>query len=409
MVHAVHRNDAGTGVTTPDRGVRRGRKQPGALADDANAAEPPAAPTTKARSRRPAASKRLPVVAVTGASAGVGRALTAALAERDDVGKVVALDSRRGDVAGVTWRVVNVRDPVLVKRLAGVDVLVHLAWNSEPGAESEARRAFNVRGTETAVTSAAAAGVRRVVLVTSAMVYGALPDNPTPLDEDAPLRAVADDSVVGDLLEIEALAERARTTHPGLDVCVVRPATVVGPGIDSVLTRHFEAPRLLVVRDSRPCWQFCHVNDLVSALVFVVLHDVAGPVTVASEGWLEQDEVEALSGLRRIELPASLAFGTAERLHRLGITPAPASELQYTVHPWVVPARRLRDAGWTPAYDNAGALCALLAESAGRTAIASRRVGRGDATATLGAAGATVAVLGAAALVRRSRRRRLGG
>ena len=42
-----------------------------------------------------------------------------ALAAREDVGKVVGIDDRRGDVEGVTWRVVDVRDPQVVKRLAG--------------------------------------------------------------------------------------------------------------------------------------------------------------------------------------------------------------------------------------------------------------------------------------------------
>ena len=225
-----------------------------------------------------------------------------------------------------------------------------------------------MRGAETAITAAAAVGVRRVVLVTSAMVYGALPDNAVPLTEDAPLRAVGDDSIVGDLLEIEALVERARVTHPGLDVCVVRPATLVGPGIDTVLTRHFEAPRLLVVRESHPCWQFCHVDDLVAALVVAAITEVQGPLTVASDGWLEQDEVERISGLRRIELPARLAFGTAERLHRLGVTPAPASDLHYIVHPWVVDCAALRAAGWRPVYGNADALRVLLDQRQGRHA-----------------------------------------
>ena len=50
------------------------------------------------------------------------------------------------------------------------------------------------------------------------------------------------------LLEIERLAAQAPRSHPGLQVTVLRPAAVVGPGVDSLLTRHFEAPRLLVVR-----------------------------------------------------------------------------------------------------------------------------------------------------------------
>jgi len=117
--------------------------------------------------------------------------------------------------------------------------------------------------------------------------------------------------------------------------------------------------------------------------------------------------VEALSGRGRLELPAGMAYGTAERLHRLGLTPAPASDLHFLAHPWVVSSAALRATGWRPAYDNLTAFEVLLEEIAGRHAIASRRIGRRE-TASLGAAGATVAVLGTAAIVRRARRRRRG-
>ena len=83
--------------------------------------------------------------------------------------------------------------------------------------------------------------------------------------------------------------------------------------------------------------------------------------------------------MRRIELPASLAFGTAERLHRLGVIPAPASDLQYVVHPWVVPSTRLHEAGWRPAYDNVTALGLLLEQARGHHALggpAGRPAGR---------------------------------
>lgn len=352
------------------------------------------------------------VVGVTGGAGGTGRALVAHLAAglpdgpvaTGQVGRVIGLDARRGDVPGVTWRVLDVRTPALAARLGGIDVLVHLAVDTDLETPAAERTAGNLRGTEVALTAAAAAGVPRVVLVTSAMVYGAHPDNPVPLDEDAPLRAVADDTLVGDYLEMEALASRARTTHPGLSVTVLRPAVLVGEGVDSVLTRHFEAPRLLVVRDTEPHWQFCHLEDLLTALEHAVLGRVEGVVTVASEGWLSHDRVEELSGMRRIELPGSLAFGTAERLHRLGVVPAPATDLHYVVHPWVVTSARLRAAGWRPVFDNETALGVLLEQVQGHHAVAARRLGRKDAT--LGAAGAAVAVVGTAALVRRARKRR---
>jgi len=382
--------------------------------DDAS----PEQPAARVRSRRttppPAnspASDGL-TVAVTGAATGVGLALATALAHQHQVRRVIAIDDHRGPLTQVTWRVLDVREPAIVQRLAGCDVVVHAVVPDVPGREVDPAPGDRtlaqtrlVDGARTVLTAAAAAGVGRAVLVSSAMVYGASRDNPVPLTEDALIKATADGSSLDGLLEIEELAARARTVHPGLAVTVLRPAVLAGPGVDSVFTRHFVSPRLLVVKDSRPHWQFCHVDDLVSALTLAALGAVAGVVTVGSEGFLDQNQVEQITGLRRIELPARIAYGTAERLHRLGMTPAPAGELAYTAESWVVPSTRLRAAGWRPSYDNASALRALLAENAARSA-SGRHFGR---DATLGAAGATVAVLGTAAVVRQIRRQRRGG
>jgi nucleoside-diphosphate-sugar epimerase len=367
---------------------------------------------TVTNARRPVRHERsdahhqpMPVVAVTGAAGGIGHALTVRLASSQQVEKVIAIDAHRGDIAGVTWRVADVRDPALAGRLAGVDVVVHADFDLAPDSDARRRRAFNVRGAQTVLTAAAAGRVGRVVLVTSAMVYGARPDNPVPLPEDAPLAADADSSVAGDLLEVEQLARRSPRTNPGMAVTVVRPASLVGDAsspVDTLVTRHFEAPRLLTVKDCAPRWQFCHVDDLTSALEFAVGGGIDGQFAVGCDGWLEQGEVERISGLKSIELPAKLTFGTAQRLHRIGMTP-PAMDLRYVVYPWVVDPAALREAGWRPRFDNEAALRVLLDQRQGRHAVAGLRIARKEATIT--AASATVAVLGTAAIVRRARRR----
>jgi nucleoside-diphosphate-sugar epimerase len=359
------------------------------------------------RHERSAASNQpMPVVAVTGAADGIGHALTTRLAASPGLKRVVAIDDRRGDIAGVTWRVADVRDPALAGRLAGVDVVVHADFDLAPDADARQRRAFNVRGAQTVLTAAAAGRVGRVILVTSAMVYGARADNPVPLPEDAPLAADADSSVAGDLLEVEQLARRSPRANPGMAVTVVRPAALVGEApyvVDTLVTRHFEAPRLLTVKGCAPRWQFCHVDDLTAALEFALCHGVEDDFAVGCDGWLEQNEVEQISGLKSIEMPARLTFGTAQRLHRIGVTPAPAIDLRYVVYPWVVDCAVLRAAGWRPSFGNEAVLRALLDQRQGRHAVAGRRIARKEATIT--AAGATVAVIGTAAIVRRARRR----
>ncbi|MGW9072066.1 SDR family oxidoreductase [Streptomyces yangpuensis] len=390
-------------MSSPDPHVSDKRSR--ATQDDDRPEQGDGAPGVR-QPRNPDGPRRpSPVIAVTGAASGVGAALVSRLAASDEVKRVVAIDERRGDCAAAQWHVLDVRDPAIAEKLRGADVVVHLALDLDLETDPAARTAYNVRGTQTVLTAAAAAGVHRVVLCTSAMVYGALPDNDIPLSEDSELRATAEATGVGDLLEIERLGRRAPRAHPGLNVTVVRPAVLVG-GTDTALTRYFESPRLLVVAGSRPTWQFCHVEDLVSALEYAALEKVEGELAVGCEGWLEQEEVEELSGIRRMELPSAVALGAAARLHRIGLTPSPAGDLAYTMHPWVVSVSGLHAAGWRPRWTNEEVLAELLQEVAGRHTVAGRRLGRRDAATAAGAAGATVALLGAAAAVRLARKRR---
>jgi nucleoside-diphosphate-sugar epimerase len=385
-------------------------------------------------------------VAVTGASGPVGSALLRALVAAPGVGSVLALDTVAVEVAGVRSIVVDVCDPAVRTALAGCAVVVHLdpdpvlalvpgarpagaaaeVTQVESGAPVEGGRSAVVEqagpqhvadesaarvpagravlAVQTVLTAAAAANVGCAIVVTSAMVYGAGATREVPIAEDAPLNAEPDGQAMRDMLEVERVVALASRAHPGLDVCVVRPAALAGPGVDSAVTRYFEAPRLVTVKGEAMRWQFCHVEDLVSALLALTLRGRGGVATVGCAGWLSQAEVERLADRGHVELPASLAYGTADRLHRMGLSPVPAGQLRFVTRPWVVPSTMLRDLGWRAGWDNADVLGLVLDQAAGHLALAWRRIGRKE-TATLSAAGATVAVLSTAAIVARARRR----
>ena len=357
---------------------------------------------------RPAGS--VPRVGVLGAASVPGSRILEVVARSGraagDARPPVAIDKVRGRVATAEWRLADAANPAVVRALRDLDVAVWVA--AETDLESalrvrpSERRERVVRTAQTLVTAAAAAGVPRLVVVTSAQVYGATADNPVPLPEDAHLNGVRDGGVVGDLLAVEDVIEDAQRVHPGLSITVVRPAALVGPGIDTVVTRHFEAPRLLTVKGANPAWQFCHVDDLAAAVRVVTVSDLGPVVTVGAPGWLRQEQVEALTGMRRIQLSETTALGTAARLHRFGVLPAPASELAHALYPWVIDSARLRAGGWAAAYDNETCVGVMLESIKGRHAVVARRVDRKDAA--LGAASAAVALVGTAAVLRRARR-----
>lgn len=341
-------------------------------------------------------------VAVTGGATGLGAALLEQLAVRTDLAALVGVDSAPGRVDGVVWRCPRPGDPAaLTSALAGVTTVVHLAMSYDVLAEPAGRSALNVAGTALLLEAARAAGVRRVVLLSSVDVYGPQPGGALPVPADAPLLAAADGSLTGDLVQLERLADQAGRT--GLQVAVLRAAAVVGGRLgsayDGSLVHGLAASRLLAVRGVEPLWQLCHADDLLFALELAAVTSLAGPLPVACEGWLAQREVELLAGRRRLELPAAVAVSTAERLHRVGATGAP-HEVDRLLHPVVVEASALRAAGWKPSWTNESALTGHLETRAAGG-------GRGGYTAAgATAAGATVALLGTAALVRRARARR---
>lgn len=318
------------------------------------------------------------------------------------------------------------------------------------------RRAETAERVHAAVAGAAAAGVVHVVGISSAMVEGAAPGRALIDDDDgtdgalgavgtltsdgtdasfgapfggAPDAALdpdanadldastdadsstdPDDGAAGDLRAFEAALLEAAAAHHVERLTVLRPAVLVGPGVDTLLTRHFEAPRILTVRGTRREWQLVHVDDLASAVAVAVEHGLTGPLTVGAvrdgePDVLDPDEVVAITGLRTVDLPAAVAFAAAERLHRVGALPAPASDLACTVYPWTVSARRLTAAGWVPGWSSRSCLELLVDQAHGRLGVGGRRVARRDAAA-LGAAGAAVALLGTAAVWRQARGRR---
>ncbi len=301
-------------------------------------------------------------VVVTGAAGAIGRRVVRLLAEAPDVDSVLALDRRpaNGQDPKVEHRFVDLRradalaDPAV---LADVDTVVHL-----PFAASAIRRRPGVL--ETAVTrqlltAASAAGIQHLVVLSTATVYGAWPNNPVPITEDAPLRPVPDFAYAVGHAEVEQLVVDWAEDDPARIVAVLRPVTGLAEDGSSWLARALAGGAGVLAPEEDPPAQFVHLDDLAAAVDLVRRKRLDGTYNVSPDGWIAGPRLRALAGSKpRVRPPAWVIHWVGNVRWRFQRGPIPPGLLPYTTHAWLVANDRLKAEGWQPKVTNEQAFVA---------------------------------------------------
>jgi nucleoside-diphosphate-sugar epimerase len=303
-------------------------------------------------------------IAVTGAAGLLGQRLLPLL---DSAGpeRIVGVDVR--DPARQARRLqfhrLDVSTGDLRAVFDGIDTVVHLAAIVGSIPDTRLMERVNVEGLRRVLDAASAAGVRKVVRASSAAVYGAWPNNPLPLSEDAPLRPNPGYAPAAFDAECERLLVDWAAQRDGRVATRLRLAPVVGAGAQTLFAHAVVGHPPVVVRGAVPPVQVVHLDDAAGALALAVTSDLDGAFNVAADGWLPHEDAMALVGHRQLPgLPYEVARRYLAATWATGLGDAPPSVLPYLVHPWAVANDRIKRAGWQAKHTNEEAL--LLATPA---------------------------------------------
>lgn len=264
------------------------------------------------RSRR---HRKLRVV-ITGIAGNLGRAVARRLHRRYEI---IGLDRRPVhhlpkdiDVETVDIRRRRAED---VFRREHIDAVVHLNIMHDPRTRQEEHHAFNIVGTQKLFQLASEHRVPKIVVLSSANVYGPDPTNNQFLKEDAPLMGGQNFDTIRDLIALDMFCNTFFWRHPEIETVILRPVHIVGR-VNNAPSRYLRLEHPITVMGFDPMVQLIHVEDVVTAIERALTPGVRGVFNVAGPS----------------PVPLSLLF------EKMGKAPRPLPEPA---------ARALLKAGWS--------------------------------------------------------------
>lgn len=295
---------------------------------------------------------------ITGSSGYLGKHATRVALERGH--DVTGVDIRPSGLAHTRFDeiITDITDATAVmKALYGAEAVFHCAAALAQFVRDEARmHEVNVTGTRNVLSAAASLGVRKIVFISSVEVYGI--DVPIPCPEDAPLRPVCRYGL--DKLECEMMCHDY--LNKGLDITVLRPPTINGPGQNEpFLVSQMDAVRrgklTLLPGGGKSRLQTAHVDDVVRVM-FMALENPASRAVVCNIG---SDDVPTLRELaealyvhagkkpRLVSIPAGLARAAVRALALFGMSPLEPQHLEIALRDYTFDTTRAKKSlGWKP-------------------------------------------------------------
>lgn len=194
-----------------------------------------------------------------------------------------------------------------------------------------------------------ASTVRRVVLKSTSEVYGSSPLDPVMFTEGSSPRRPPREGFGRDSIDIEGYA-RGLGRRADIAVTILRLANMIGPAMDTALSRYLAGPLVPTVlgRDAR--LQLLHEQDALGALAHATMVCRPGTFNIGASGIIMMSQAIRRSGRIGVALPAGVGM-LDSLLTRVRGRDSNRDQLEYMSYGRVMDTTRMRtELGYQPKW-----------------------------------------------------------
>lgn len=160
--------------------------------------------------------------------------------------------------------------------------------------------------------------VKKIIILSTFHVYGALADNGIFLTENSPLKASIKHPELRDVVEMDQLATNWMWQHKSdIETIVLRPCNIIGPQIKNAMSLYLANHYLPYPIDYNPMFQFIHEYDMANILVNSLEFLESGIYNVAPHEFISLKKALKKCKSKKVPAPFSLLGPAIESLNRL--------------------------------------------------------------------------------------------
>jgi UDP-glucose 4-epimerase len=276
------------------------------------------------------------VVLVTGVSRYLGGRFARLLTAEPSVGRVIGIDviPPPHDIGSAEFVRADIRNPMIARIInqAEVDTVVHMNVIATPlsAGGRVSQKEINVIGTMQLLAACQKApSIRRLVVKSSAAVYGSSPRDPAMFAEDMGPKALPRAGFGKDSVEVEGYVRGFSRRRADVEVSLLRLANIVGPGLRTGLTDYLSLPLVPIPLGYDARLQLIHENDALRGLLLATVGPPVGIVNVAGDGIITVQQAARLAGRPSVPVPLSACGLLGRFVKRAGLADFSADQMQY--------------------------------------------------------------------------------